>query len=1157
MLFCAFVCTAWAAPTDFPVMSEGENIKWYTLSNTRSTSGKYLYWTAGGVKDSNERTAASFFYFTGTEEECYIHNYSTELLFSGAGAWTEAGVACKLSLSPLGTGFMIGFNDTFLNEQNFANGFTTWGDVNDEGSIFVVEEITDFSAVIDVPAAKAAAIAELANLATVSTIYPAATTAIAAVNAVPADDKSLAGLNTAIEAVNKVVADYKAAAYQALAGKYFTINTPARSGNGYMKASGATVIGSATAVSPENIWQFEYNDGAVSVYNPYTGSYLGTPGGNSSNIALGSETAKYDLVVNAGAENENAKVKLTCDGKSVHMAGGGTLVRWDNGGASEWTVTEVTDFSAIIDAYKSSTISILDQWATLSVVFDAALIATAKTNIAAVNTNTWETFAAIDAELTKVTDAVAAKMFTFQTLATDNGRNGVWISANPATGKTIGADNQDYNAVWSLRHAGGVSFYLFNELNQVYMGNPDSSGALTEAPSASYTFEMITDKGDNVVELKCGGQTLHASNHGDNKLLNWDGNEDASRWYINTIDVTADIQNLLNSLTPADYADVPALGQYTTAGYNALVEAAATVTTVDGVKAAIAAFNKTKNIPVYFITSAWDGYSAGKAILYDGTAWKFATADKFNRQMWMTIPEYTNEDVPTVDAYDAEGVHYAICDYLTNTVMRDKNVQIVNVEGWEGAMNLQYSANNAQHADQYGVLVEWRPAKVVEGAVDCGASAWHVEYIGTSYELDKLTDELFAGVNALASRVDDEVEFGTEVGYYSEEAYTAAKAAAEAIVAKSLVELTAISVADVQAAEANLNKTLITPDPNKYYMLESASTKEYCAGQRVYVAKDGYMGFNNENLMANVFQFVPAADGKFYLSHVETGSALSTAKAAGWGAQAAHTALYDVEPVAVSISNMGSKNIVKLVPDGGPMIHAQKDGSQVVGWDDDSYEGASAWYIKEVDINNYAHELTVTAAEWATLVLGYNAAIPEGVTAYAVSSVDAESATLTEVEGVLPANTPVLLNAPAADYAFVLSTETPAVVENNVLDGCTIDRHVYEDCYVLGNGTAGVGFYKAKYNVNTDSSNDIVEGEGEDAVTTPTYEAVLSNAFKAFLVAPTNAQALRFNFGGTTAIESVVNGINANAAIYDLSGRRVEKATKGIYIVNGKKMIVK
>jgi hypothetical protein len=51
---------------------------------------------------------------------------------------------------------------------------------------------------------------------------------------------------------------------------------------------------------------------------------------------------------------------------------------------------------------------------------------------------------------------------------------------------------------------------------------------------------------------------------------------------------------------------------------------------------------------------------------------------------------------------------------------------------------------------------------------------------------------------------------------------------------------------------------------------------------------------------------------------------------------------------------------------------------------------------------------------------------------------------------------------------------------------------------------------------------------------------------------------LRFNFGGnTTAIESVVNGLDANAPIYDLSGRRVKVATKGIYIQNGKKFMVK
>ena len=72
----------------------------------------------------------------------------------------------------------------------------------------------------------------------------------------------------------------------------------------------------------------------------------------------------------------------------------------------------------------------------------------------------------------------------------------------------------------------------------------------------------------------------------------------------------------------------------------------------------------------------------------------------------------------------------------------------------------------------------------------------------------------------------------------------------------------------------------------------------------------------------------------------------------------------------------------------------------------------------------------------------------------------------------------------------------------------------------------------------------------------------LNNAGKAYLPASaitTTQGVLRFNFGGTTAIESVLNNsTDANAPIYDLSGRRVMNTVKGgIYIQNGKKFIVK
>ena len=265
MLFAALLACVGvmkAEVTDLPQMSEGENIKWYTISNTRSASGKYLYWTANGVKDSNERTAASFFYLTGTAEACYIHNYATELLFSGAGSWTEAGVACALTTSSHGTGLMIGFDKTFLNEKNHNNEYTTWGDINDLGSIFVFEEVTDFSAIIDIAALKTAAINELNLLASVSVLYPAATDAVAAVNEVTPVSNGLKDLNDAAEAISAIVANYRNAAYQALDGKYFTIMTPART-NKYMQAITNKVVGTSELKGPANLWMFVYNDGAV------------------------------------------------------------------------------------------------------------------------------------------------------------------------------------------------------------------------------------------------------------------------------------------------------------------------------------------------------------------------------------------------------------------------------------------------------------------------------------------------------------------------------------------------------------------------------------------------------------------------------------------------------------------------------------------------------------------------------------------------------------------------------------------------------------------------------------------------------------------------------------------------------------------------------
>ena len=78
-------------------------------------------------------------------------------------------------------------------------------------------------------------------------------------------------------------------------------------------------------------------------------------------------------------------------------------------------------------------------------------------------------------------------------------------------------------------------------------------------------------------------------------------------------------------------------------------------------------------------------------------------------------------------------------------------------------------------------------------------------------------------------------------------------------------------------------------------------------------------------------------------------------------------------------------------------------------------------------------------------------------------------------------------------------------------------------------------------------------------VTANTEKPYKPSANKALLAVPT-AQAKDFievNGGDATSINAVETLQNENAAIYNLNGQKVNKAQKGVYILNGKKVVIK
>ena len=179
--------------------------------------------------------------------------------------------------------------------------------------------------------------------------------------------------------------------------------------------------------------------------------------------------------------------------------------------------------------------------------------------------------------------------------------------------------------------------------------------------------------------------------------------------------------------------------------------------------------------------------------------------------------------------------------------------------------------------------------------------------------------------------------------------------------------------------------------------------------------------------------------------------------------------------------------------------------------------------------------LKISDALYATFVAPFAVTIPDGVTAYTVGEPDNDLLTLTEVPTTIPANHPVVLQSEAeVDARTVYGYATPvAEPKAGILTGVYEATVAPVGCYVLQKQDK-VAFYK------------VVEDNQ------PTV-----GANRAYLTAPANVDVKAFFFDEATAIKSVFDGVAAGN-IYDMAGRKVSKMQKGgVYVVNGKKVVIK
>ena len=196
-----------------------------------------------------------------------------------------------------------------------------------------------------------------------------------------------------------------------------------------------------------------------------------------------------------------------------------------------------------------------------------------------------------------------------------------------------------------------------------------------------------------------------------------------------------------------------------------------------------------------------------------------------------------------------------------------------------------------------------------------------------------------------------------------------------------------------------------------------------------------------------------------------------------------------------------------------------------------------------VDYALATHTLSVTDAGAATLVLPYETEIPENVKAYTLTYASGNKAVATELTGVIPANTPVLVNANEGQYTFkataTLTTKAAEPVSGS-LKGVWSEEVVPVGSYVLQNQSGTVAFYRV---------------EAADFKV---------KANQAYLYAPeaAGAKMLNIDFGGdATAINGVeAEASNANTQVYTIDGKKANRnnLAKGqVYVTKGKTFILK
>lgn len=214
--------------------------------------------------------------------------------------------------------------------------------------------------------------------------------------------------------------------------------------------------------------------------------------------------------------------------------------------------------------------------------------------------------------------------------------------------------------------------------------------------------------------------------------------------------------------------------------------------------------------------------------------------------------------------------------------------------------------------------------------------------------------------------------------------------------------------------------------------------------------------------------------------------------------------------------------------------------------------------VDDLELSTYSGvgSFKITEAGYGTYYSSKAYTMPKGVKGYTITGNEGTSLVMNEAYAagaVVPAKTALVVEGAANKYYTLVAASTELTPDNNKLHG----SDEAETTYVDG---IDVKYYKLSYNNEGNNLGFYWGSENGAAFINGAHKAYLALDSETLLSQSRGFSLADLAHGVTTGINTTVKSATQSNFIYDLNGRRINSlngAAKGVYIMNGQKVLVK